>query len=151
RIPDQHLGRILGGTPVYRAVLRESRQAGAAAPHRLVQHAVDPRLGLEARYARVELLREAAVDGTGVGGGALEDEEEGEHGAKISRCAVRGARYYPDVAALPRCWLRIVSNRAPRTAHRSKPPTIRISAPRSDRGSPPDGPARCRRTAPPRR
>src|SRR5205807_4720497 len=72
RVPDQYLGRILGGAPVHGAVLRESREAGGPAPHGLVQHAVDCRLGLEARDAGVELLREAAVDGGGVGGDALE-------------------------------------------------------------------------------
>src|SRR5205085_447293 len=51
RVPHQHLGRILGGAPVHGAVLRESREAGGPAPHRLVQHAVDLHLGLEARDA----------------------------------------------------------------------------------------------------
>ncbi len=94
-VPDEHCGRVFGGTAVHRPVLREARQRRRPTPHGLVEHAVDLRLRLETRDAHVELFGEAAVGWTGVGG-ALKREEEGEHGEKI--CVVRGRWYRPKTA-----------------------------------------------------
>src|SRR5207247_10166642 len=104
--------------------------------------------GLDAGNADVELFGETAVGRAAVGG-ALEEEEQGEHGVKHKcECGMRNAECGMDKLA-PNRHLRIVSahlHSAFRTPH-----SIRISTPLSDRDSPPGGPARCRRTARPRR
>jgi hypothetical protein len=63
RVPDAHLGRVLGGAAVHGAVLGEAGQQRRVAPHRLRERAVHRRVGLDAGRAHVELAGAAVVDG----------------------------------------------------------------------------------------
>ena len=61
RVPHEHLGRILGGAAIHGTVLGEMGEHGGLAPHRVIEHAVDLGLGLDAREVHVELLGRPAV------------------------------------------------------------------------------------------
>ena len=80
RVPHEHLGRVLGGATVYGTVLGEAGEGRGLTPHTLVEDPVNGDLGFDPRDADVELPGAPVVHGAVT---RLEDEEEGEHGAKI--------------------------------------------------------------------
>jgi len=79
RVPDQHLGRILGGAAVGGKVLRESGEPRRLAPDRLVQLAIHPDGRLDAWDGDVELAGAATIDGGGCRY-CLKYQQQGEHG-----------------------------------------------------------------------
>src|SRR4029077_17290561 len=67
-VPDQHCCRIIGGPAVHGSVQGEAGEHRRAAPHRLVQDAVDLHRVLEPGGGHVGLL--GGAGGGGGGGGA---------------------------------------------------------------------------------
>src|SRR6185503_17474473 len=63
-----------------RRKLREPREAHRSRPHRLVEHAIDPQLGLEPRWPSEHRVLTAAIDGGSGGCIARERLQQAEKG-----------------------------------------------------------------------